>query len=298
MNKGLKENEMEWKGKTRRERECRFTLLQRIQHTILFSSVFVLAITGLPRRYYDTWWADSLVAFFGGLGTMGVIHRIGAVVLAGVGIFHLLYYILGERDIPFWKRDVIPQKKDFTDFYKHLKYILRLSDEMPSMGRFTWYHKFDYLGAFWGLVIMGASGIIMWNFEIFLQYIPLAAIETIWVVHGEEGTLAILFLVLIHFYWRHTSPEVFPMNTCWLHGEISKEIMEKYHPEELKSIEKGEKKRIEKKELGVRFRNLDRLIEQINNKLGEVIPVILAFVTAGIYILILLYILGETLGVI
>ncbi len=280
------------------EKECRFTLLQRIQHIILFSSVFILAITGLPRKYFDAWWADPIVALFGGLESMGVLHRAGAVMLAGVGIFHVIYYILIQRDIPLWERDVIPRRKDFADFYQHLKYILRLSDKFPGMGRYTWWHKFDYMGAFWGLVIMGVSGIIMLYFDFFLQYIPLAAVETVWVIHGEEGTLAILFLVLVHLYWRHTNPEVFPMSLCWAHGEVSREWLERYHPQELEDLEKGRRKRIQKKKEYSIYLTVQRILDKINQKLGGVIPPILAVITVIIYLLVLQYILDVALDVI
>lgn len=216
----------------------RFTLSQRIQHIVLFISVFILAATGLPRKYYDAWWAGYLVDFFGGLDNMALLHRVAAVMMIGVGLYHVFYYILVERQVPFWRRAVIPTKKDFVDFYMHMKYILGLSDEFPKMGRYTWYEKFDYMGAFWGMVIMIFSGLIMWKFDIALQYIPLGVLEAIWVMHGEEATLAIAFLVLIHMYNAHINPEVFPMTLRWIHGKITREEMEKYHPLELEEIEK------------------------------------------------------------
>lgn len=220
------------------EEYVRFTLSQRIQHIILFTTVFILGATGLPRKYYDAWWASYLVDFFGGLDNMALLHRSAALLMIGVGLYHVIYYILIERHIPLWKRAVIPTKKDFVDFYMHMKYIFGLSDEFPKMGRYTWFEKFDYMGAFWGMVIMIGSGIIMWKFDIALQYIPLGVLEAIWVMHGEEATLAIAFLVLIHMYNAHINPEVFPMTLRWIHGKVTRKEMEKYHPLELENIEK------------------------------------------------------------
>lgn len=179
-----------------------------------------------------------MVDFFGGLDNMALLHRLAALLMIGVGLYHVIYYILVERHIPLWKRAVIPTKKDFVDFYMHMKYIFGLSDEFPKMGRYTWFEKFDYMGAFWGMVIMIGSGIIMWKFDIALQYIPLGVLEAIWVMHGEEATLAIAFLVLIHMYNAHINPEVFPMTLRWIHGKVTRKEMEKYHPLELEEIEK------------------------------------------------------------
>jgi len=38
----------------------RFSLVQRIQHIILFTTVILLSLTGFPLRYYDQPWALDL----------------------------------------------------------------------------------------------------------------------------------------------------------------------------------------------------------------------------------------------
>ena len=44
----------------------RFSVHQRIQHVVLFSSVLLLAMTGFPLRHAEESWARPLYDFFGG----------------------------------------------------------------------------------------------------------------------------------------------------------------------------------------------------------------------------------------
>jgi hypothetical protein len=51
--------------------------------------------------------------------------------------------------------------------------------------------------------------------------------------------LATLFLLVIHMYHVHFNPEKFPLSLTWLHGRISREEMEKYHPVELEALDRA-----------------------------------------------------------
>src|SRR5262249_38457618 len=67
---------------------------QRIQHFLLLGSFFVLVLTGFALKYPDSWFAS--------LGTMnerfrGYTHRVSAVVLIGVGAYHLAYVLLNRK---------------------------------------------------------------------------------------------------------------------------------------------------------------------------------------------------------
>lgn len=277
----------------------RFSLSQRILHVVLFSSVFTLAVTGLPRKYHDTWWAQPMVDFFRGLDNMALLHRIAAIVLILVCVIHLFYHVGWKHGFSvkrIWNNPMVVRAKDFTEFFQYMKYLLKLSNDFPKMGRFTWFEKFDYWGAFWGVVIMISTGAVMWKFDIALQYIPLGLLEAIWVVHGDEATLAIAFLVLIHMYNVHINPRIFPMTMTWLHGKVSEEEMKKYHPLELEELEKAGKaeERIATKASLV---GLQKILDKINARYADVVSV--GFVIAGIviYIYIMRYFLFEALHI-
>lgn len=251
----------------------RFTPWQRLQHILLFLATLTLIVTGLSLKFYWTNWSATLVSLMGGAANRALIHRYAAVVLIAVGIVHVLYYILLERGRPFFlKRDVIMAPKDFVDMFMHVKYVLGISNERPKMGRYAWFEKFDYWGAFWGITLMIVTGLSIWYKEIALQFIPLKLIEAFWIAHSDEGVLATLFLLTIHWYNVHYNPEVFPATLRFLHGRTTWEEMELYHPLELEELEKkygkDELRRMSSNSFSIKALNpLQRGLDSINNYL-------------------------------
>ena len=61
------------------------------------------------------------------------------------------------------------------------------------------------------------------------------------IIHGEEATLAILFLFVVHFYNVHLKPSIFPMNWAWLNGRITVEMLKHEHPLEYDRMSEDEK---------------------------------------------------------
>lgn len=229
--------------KTRRYPYRRFGLFFRIQHMVLFTSVIVAAVTGLPMKYPDAWLSHVAVAAMGGVRMRMLLHHIAGLTMVGVGIVHVVYYVIIDRRIPFYKRPVIIRWQDAKDLLHHQQYNLGLRKDFPRMGRYTWFEKFDYIGVIWGLLVMGITGLAMLFMNQALQFIPLSWLQALWAAHSDEAMLATLFLLVIHMYHVHFSPERFPMTLTWWHGRISREDMEKYHPLELEQWEREERER-------------------------------------------------------
>ena len=219
----------------------RFGLTFRIQHGVLFTSVLLAIVTGLPMKYPDAWLSRTTVLLLGGVEMRALLHAIAGMVMVGLGVFHVVWYVFVDRRIPFWRRPIFFRPKDFRDLAQHQKYNLGLVPEMPRMGRYTWFEKFDYVGVIWGIGVMGLTGLPMLFMEAALRVMPLSWLQTLWAAHSEEAMLATLFLIVIHMYHTHFSPERFPMSLTWLHGKISAEDMEKYHPLELEALEQAER---------------------------------------------------------
>jgi cytochrome b subunit of formate dehydrogenase len=45
----------------------RFSLVQRLEHALMVISFTVLSITGIPQKYATTPWAETMLAWMGGL---------------------------------------------------------------------------------------------------------------------------------------------------------------------------------------------------------------------------------------
>jgi len=232
-----------------RYRYRRFGPFFRIQHGLLFTSVIVAVITGLPMKYPDAWLSQATVFLLGGVRMRAWLHHAAGLTMAALAALHAVYYVGVDRRIPFYKRAVLPRLQDLRDLVQHQRYNLGLRADLPRMGRYTWFEKFDYIGVTWGLLVMTLTGLPMLFMNQALHLIPLSWLQTLWAAHSEEAMLATLFLLVIHMYHVHFSPERFPMSLTWWHGRVTREDMEKYHPLELEDLERLEREQRERERL-------------------------------------------------
>jgi cytochrome b subunit of formate dehydrogenase len=168
----------------------RFTVNQRFQHILLATLVIVLVLTGMPLKFHQAFWAPYVYSFFGGIRVAPVVHKIAGTMLVLLFVYHLIYLAVTfyqGQVIPLKKKNelslgrvlkrlvshpIVPNLKDLKDLINLLKYLLFLTDKRPEGAVFTWKEKFDYWGPFWGIAIMGSSGLIMWNKELFTLILP------------------------------------------------------------------------------------------------------------------------------
>jgi cytochrome b subunit of formate dehydrogenase len=232
----------------------RFTPNQRIQHIILASAVIVLVLTGMPLKFHDTFWAPYLYGLFGGIHLAPLIHKAAGVALLVLFVYHLGYvaYNFYQNQIIPLKRNrelsigrvlkalithpIVPNLKDAKDIFNLIKYLLFLTDRRPEGAEFTWKEKFDYWGPFWGIAIIGPSGLIMWQKEFVTRFLPGEVINYALIAHSDEALLAALFLFIWHFYNVHFSTSVFPMETSFLTGYLPEELMVEEHYEYYQQI--------------------------------------------------------------
>lgn len=225
----------------------RFTVNQRLQHIILACSVITLVMTGMPLKFHDTFWAPYLYKLFGGIHLAPIIHRFAGVILLLLFAYHLGYlaynFYVGEI-VPLKenkklslvevvkaviRQPMIPNMKDLKDIGALFKYLFFLTKEKPRGDRFTWKEKFDYWAPFWGIVIIGSTGIVMWAQELATMVLPGEIISFALIAHSDEALLAALFLFLWHWYNVHFSLSVFPMGTVFLTGYLTEELMVEEH---------------------------------------------------------------------
>lgn len=221
--------------KKKEEEFLRFNLNVRIQHIILFVSVLTLIMTGLPIKFHETVWAAFIFQLLGGIGVSRIIHRVAAALLIGVGVYHLFYTFLtrsGRRDFV----ELLPKFKDFSDFYKMIRYFLGFSSQKPKFCRFSYIEKFDYWAVYWGMVIMIGSGALLWFEELSLKFLPKFVLDIAKEAHSDEALLATLAIIIWHFYNVHLNPSRFPMSWTWWTGKISHTEMLNDHPLEYGKI--------------------------------------------------------------
>lgn len=229
------------KKKERQKEESfqRLSINQRLQHIVLFTSVIILIITGLPLKFPEVSWAEWMMQFLGGIQNSTLMHRVGATVLIAVSLYHLFYTVFsrqGRRDFFL----LLPRPKDLFDALTNIKHFLGRSERKPRFSRFSYIEKFDYWAVYWGCIIMIGSGFFLWFEELTMRFFPKFIIDISHEAHSDEALLATLAIVIWHFYNVHFNPSKFPGSLLWWHGKMGKEEMIEEHPLEYEKVT-GEK---------------------------------------------------------
>lgn len=194
----------------------RFSSMQMGVHITIVLSFLLLAATGLPLKFPDASWSPTLMTLLGGAEVAGYLHRFAGAVTFGYFAWHLgmlAYGMFVKREGGYlWgPRSMVPQPKDLFDFIGMMKYFLYLGPR-PKFDRFTYWEKFDYLAVFWGVAIIGASGLVLWFPTTATMLLPGWALNAAYIIHSDEALLATGFIFLFHFFHTHLRPEAFPLD--------------------------------------------------------------------------------------
>ncbi len=211
----------------------RFPLIWRIAHLAFALSLMLLALTGLSVFYADTAWAPIVMKAFGGPKVTAIIHRVCAAIFASVFLWHLVYVAirLGRnwRTFKWFGPDsLIPNWQDLKDIVAMFKWFVGLGPR-PVFDRWTYWEKFDYWAPFWGVTIIGASGLMLWFPNVTASFLPGWVFNVATIFHGEEALLAVLFLFTVHFFNNHFRPDKFPLDVVMFTGAVPVEEFRREH---------------------------------------------------------------------
>jgi cytochrome b subunit of formate dehydrogenase len=211
-----------WRAKliTRRKTEQHFVVRMaarfRWQHATLLTSFFVLVLTGFALKFPDSWFAAMLAL---NEHLRGVLHRIAAVVLIAVSLYHLFDVALtrqGRRLV----RDLFPTLDDARGAFQNLCYYLGLTRTKPEFARFNYAEKAEYWALVWGMIVMAATGIALWAKVLVGDHLPRWWLDVATAIHFYEAILATLAILVWHFYQVFLDPDVYPMNWAWWDGKM------------------------------------------------------------------------------
>lgn len=223
-------NILVWRKKAalrRREQRTiiRLTSNQRLQHWLLLTSFIALVISGFALQYPDS----VLAAVLGSNENVRrFIHRFSAVVMLGVGIYHIAYLVItgeGRR----WVRDMLPTLKDVKDVIGNFAFYLGIKDRKPAIGRFGYAEKAEYWAVIWGTLIMGLTGLMIWFKLGLFSFLSRGWIDIALAIHFYEAVLATLAIVIWHFYHVIFDPDVYPLNWALVDGKVSEELYKEEH---------------------------------------------------------------------
>jgi len=219
----------------------RFVGHQRAQHFIMMSSVLLLVFTGMPQKFFDAPFSQWLINVFGGLDSARAIHHAAGFAMIFSALYHVSYLLYGivvlKQPIPLW---MLPSLKDFRDFFQNTGYYLGINKTKAKFGRFSYFEKFDYWAVFWGVPVMGLTGLVLMFPLIATRFLPGVVVPVATIAHSDEALLATGWLFVVHFYNAHFAPNIFPFNKSIFTGRVPERRYKHEHPLEYQQLVQGE----------------------------------------------------------
>jgi cytochrome b subunit of formate dehydrogenase len=228
---------------TAKKRIKRFTPLQRLFHLLLMLSFLTQAATGLARMYYQTPWGHNLGALFGGYDAARNVHiYVGIFMICGMAVNALyMLFKINWRDFPgslFGPDSLIPRLADIKQFFQHIGWFLGFG-KSPEFDRWGYWEKFDYWAVFWGITVIGITGLIMAFPYVSTRYMPGWGLNVAFWIHRIEALLAMGHLFIIHFFIAHLRRHNFPMDHTMFEGSADLEAALHERPAWISRLRQG-----------------------------------------------------------
>lgn len=213
----------------------RFTKNELIQHLILLVSFLILAITGFQLKYPDSWWSEGLLYIGLDETARQLVHRISAVIMMALSVYHVLYLLFTARG-----RDVLkglfPAFSDFRLAFQNIFYHMNLTKKHPEFDNYNYIEKLEYWALVWGTLVMGLTGIILWFPTLVGSWAPLWVIKVSEIVHFYEAILATLAIVVWHWFFVMFRPKEYPVSFAVVDGTITLHHYKDEHKLKFKKI--------------------------------------------------------------
>ncbi|MCX6634996.1 MAG: hypothetical protein NT090_07945 [Acidobacteria bacterium] len=220
----------------------RFELFQRNLHLMVIFSFIGLALSGMTLKFSYAGWAKVLARLLGGFEGAGLFHRFCA--LLTFAYFGLHVWDLArrrKRGGKTWREMITGQhsmlfnRTDWHELVGSLKWFLGLGPR-PDYGRWTYWEKFDYFAVFWGVAVIGGTGLLLWFPEFFTRFMPGWMVNVATTIHSDEALLAVGFIFTVHFFNTHFRPEKFPIDTVIFTGGMPLEEFKIDRPREYQEL--------------------------------------------------------------
>jgi cytochrome b subunit of formate dehydrogenase len=215
-------------------RIIRFNIIHRLFHLFIMVTFLIQALTGLGRLLYPTAWGKALANLFGGYESITAIHsRVGVAMLLGFGV-HIAYILLkiewkSLRQSLFHPDSLVPGPQDAIHLGQKIRWFFGLGPP-PAFDRWTYWEKFDYWAIFWGMPLLGVTGLMLMYPLVTSSFLPGWTLNVTLLLHRAEALLAMLYIFIIHLTVGHLRHGTFPMNECMFAGSVELEELQQEKP--------------------------------------------------------------------
>jgi cytochrome b subunit of formate dehydrogenase len=214
----------------------RFNRGEVIQHLVTLVAFIVLVITGFALKYSGAMWTRPLTALGMDEPLRRIIHRTAGVIMIAGSLYHLVYLVTARGREQM--RQMAPKASDLRDFLGNMGHKLGLAAHEPRFQRFSYMEKAEYWALMWGTLVMVLTGLILW-FPTQLEG-PSWLVKVAEAIHFYEAWLAMLAIIVWHFFYVMFRPSIFPMSFTMVDGKMPLEEMRHEHRGEYDHLYEGE----------------------------------------------------------
>jgi len=211
----------------------RFSRGERWTHTFLIICFMALSLTGVAWMYIETGLGKVLAWPFGGGDGAVLVHRVFGLILIAIFAAHVIYLIrssLSKNRAQLTGPDsLVWTWSDFKAVHQHMAWLFGRRQH-PVFDRWSWWQKFDYWAVWWGLVIVGSTGLVMFDSVLTTTVLPGWMMNVARWVHKIEAILAMAHIFMVHFFIESYRPSAFPLNAHIFHGAAELQALEQEHP--------------------------------------------------------------------
>jgi preprotein translocase subunit SecG len=182
-------------------------------------------------------WAQDIAYLGGGFVVLGALHRFCAIVTFFYFFMTIVMIHAEWKDSQkslltflFAPEGLMPNLNDAKEMLGTFKWFF--GGPRPYYGRWTYWEKFDFFAVFWGIAVIGGSGLALWFPEAFSRFMPGWGLNVATIIHSDEALLASGFIFTIHFYNTHLRPEKFPLDPVIFVGKITVDELKHERPRE------------------------------------------------------------------
>jgi thiosulfate reductase cytochrome b subunit len=220
----------------------RFQPIHIVLHVLVVTSFLALVLTGMAIKYPDSEFFAGLTRFLGGPRVTAAIHRLGAIITFTYFAIHLASVAgkfrrgdISLRGLVQEDYSLVPQWRDVLELVAHVRWFFGAGPR-PEFGRWTYWEKFDYFAVFWGVTVIGLTGLVLWFPEIVTLILPGWFINVAMAIHGDEALLAAAFIFTVHFFNTHFRPGRFPFDPVIFTGRTPLDAFREDHPREYERL--------------------------------------------------------------
>jgi formate dehydrogenase gamma subunit len=218
--------------KRRREKSergvVRFDKIQIAQHMLLALSFILLVLTGFALRYPEALWVKWTGLAFLSETVRSWSHRILGVGLILFSVVHVLYILFARRGREEFNA-MLPNFQDIKDFIDNMSFHTWVTKRKPRFGRYDYTQKAEYWALVWGTALMAITGLVLWFPVLATSWAPAWIVSISETIHFYEAWLAMLAIVVWHFFFVMVHPDVYPMSWIWLTGKMPEHEVQAVH---------------------------------------------------------------------